>query len=300
VQHTTERGVALVWAVATVGILASLAMTVGRRSVGARNEFWQITARAQGDALLRSGVTLASVAIEAHLATGAPDTLRAPWAAPQRQRVGTGWLEVHVEDLGRRIDVDAETLRPVLARLAAQLDLPIEVPDSLADWVDPDDDPRPRGAEAEWYEHRIPALRPANGPFTSIHHLAFVRGVTPTVLDRLAPYVSAGGQPGLNPNTASPAVLEAWLGDPVRVARILATRDETTIDCVGLRHCMLRSRRFLVHVRATVGPVDRAADVTILAAPGLQSTIERWEPPFAGSRPGGDEVGGGDRLAELP
>lgn len=274
-----ERGVVLVWALAVLAVLTAIGVAIGRLAIGTRESTWQLVARAQADALLRSAVTIGTAALEAHVASGAPDTLAAPWATPARRTLGAGWAEVEIEDLGRRIDLDATPLRPVLARLADRLGLPPTVVPSIADWTDPDDAPRPGGAERRWYATLEPPLVPANGPLASIQHLRLVRGVTAAAFARLAPYVTVDGQPSLNPNTAPPAVLDAWLDDPTRVARLRRERARGPVDCVGLPRCSLRSRRFLVHARARVGAVERRADVVVLVAPGLPGTIERWEPP---------------------
>lgn len=45
----------------------------------------------------------------------------------------------------------------------------------LLDWRDPDDTPRPLGAEREWYE-REEAAQPRNGPLADARELQYVRG----------------------------------------------------------------------------------------------------------------------------
>jgi hypothetical protein len=50
--------------------------------------------------------------------------------------------------------------------------------DAIMDWVDRDDDPRPMGAESEYYAELDPPRQPRNGPPESLEELLQVRGVT--------------------------------------------------------------------------------------------------------------------------
>ncbi len=56
------------------------------------------------------------------------------------------------------------------------------VADAILDWLDPDDEPRTDGAEADYYQGLNPPYRPRNGRIASIGELLLVRGVTPRVL----------------------------------------------------------------------------------------------------------------------
>jgi hypothetical protein len=57
-----------------------------------------------------------------------------------------------------------------------------EAADSILDWLDADDEPRPYGAEFDYYQQLQPAYSPANGPIQSIEQLLLVKGVTPQLL----------------------------------------------------------------------------------------------------------------------
>ncbi len=57
--------------------------------------------------------------------------------------------------------------------------------DSTLDWVDEDDEPRPFGAEADFYATRN--IAPRNGRFGSVGELINVRGMDAALLQRLAP-----------------------------------------------------------------------------------------------------------------
>jgi type II secretory pathway component PulK len=58
----------------------------------------------------------------------------------------------------------------------------IEIADSILDWLDEDDEPRPYGAEREFYSVLPTPYAPKNGPIDSVEELLLVRGVTPELL----------------------------------------------------------------------------------------------------------------------
>jgi type II secretory pathway component PulK len=57
-----------------------------------------------------------------------------------------------------------------------------DIADAIVDWIDPDDTPRPNGAENDYYMGLSPGYRCKNGPLDSLEELLLVRGVTPDLL----------------------------------------------------------------------------------------------------------------------
>jgi type II secretory pathway component PulK len=57
-----------------------------------------------------------------------------------------------------------------------------DVANSIIDWIDTDEDPRPGGAETQYYSALTPSYRCKNGPLDSLEELLLVKGVTPTLL----------------------------------------------------------------------------------------------------------------------
>jgi DNA uptake protein ComE-like DNA-binding protein len=57
-----------------------------------------------------------------------------------------------------------------------------DIANSILDWIDPDDDPRPNGAENDYYESLTPPYRCKNGPLDTLEELLLVKGVTPQLL----------------------------------------------------------------------------------------------------------------------
>jgi type II secretory pathway component PulK len=79
---------------------------------------------------------------------------------------------------GSAIDVNAaseELLHDFFAGLVSSSDRADSLTDAILDWQDPDDIPRPLGAEREWYkrEGRTP---PSNGPLSNARELQYIRG----------------------------------------------------------------------------------------------------------------------------
>lgn len=275
-SRRSERGVALVAAVTTLAILgvlgAGLAYTSAVDLHLTRNALMAL----QADALARSGVAVAAVLLEEAAATAAPDTLAAPWARDSgRQALGPGWVEVHVEDEARRLDLNAPELTPAVPRLLATLGLDPALADTLADWTDADDVPRPLGAERGWYLGLTPPREPRNGPLASLGELALIRGFDAPTLARLRPYVTVAGEPRVNPNTAPREVLMAVLGDSLRVERILNERQRGPIEPSDA-WLTARGQHYTARVVAGVGELRRGVEATLWALPGIPAEITAW------------------------
>lgn len=110
----------------------------------------------------------------------------------------------------------------------AELLLPVLGSDSLTDavldWRDPDDVPRPAGAEAEWYQARG-QRPPRNGPLASVAELALVRGFGGSSVARLDSVLTVRGAAHLDVNAAPATVLAALPGyGPEAVALVLRRR----------------------------------------------------------------------------
>jgi general secretion pathway protein K len=111
-----------------------------------------------------------------------------------------------------------------LKRLLATLSLRSDLAEAIADWIDADSVPNPRGAEDADYL-RLPApYRAANRPITALDDLLRVRGVDDAVLARLRPFVTAlPRRTPVNVNLAPPEVLAGVVeGLSLTEAQILA------------------------------------------------------------------------------
>jgi len=266
----------LLGAVAALGALALVATTLATAAAVDRRRTADALESLQADALARSAVVTAAVLLGEQAKLDEPDTARSAWARPvARQQIGPGWVEVTVEDEARRLDLNAPGVEVPLGRLLRRLGLDQGVADALADWTDRDDVERPHGAERDWYRRHVPPLVPANAPLGSVGELAFLRGADARTVERLRPFVTVSGEPRLNPNTATPEVLEAWLDDPQRAGDILAQRAQGVVTCDDLPPCTTRGQHYLVRATVGVGRVRRRVEAIVWPS-GSEPRVTGW------------------------
>ncbi len=149
----------------------------------------------------------------------------------------------------------AENIAEQRLRLLLQvLDVDAEPVQAILDWVDSDGETRyPNGAEDDYYMELEPGYRAANRNFASRRELLLVRGITPEIYQKLAPYIvvlpeatkinvntapieilmSIG--PGIDRSTAQMLVdsrrvqpfqsVRAFLGHPIMLGRPIRSRD---------------------------------------------------------------------------
>lgn len=241
-HRRAQRGVALITALLVVAIATVAAVQIAtrqhldiRRAQNALSRdqaySYALGAEAGAMALLKNDLFNGPVV---HLG---PDRL---WHKPQMLEYEGAKLVLQVEDLQGRFDLNTlaglpenpqrarenvhyQRLRTLLVN-AAEAN-PEAVDDSfdpdalisaLADWMDPDLNPRPpAGAEDGWYLSLERPYRTANQPLTSPSELMLVKGFTPELVAALEPLVTALPVPSLpyegklNVNTAKPEVLRA-------------------------------------------------------------------------------------------
>lgn len=77
---------------------------------------------------------------------------------------------------------DAATVDPATNALLALPGMTPETADAILDWIDSDDEPRPLGAEFDYYAGLSPPYAPKNGPLDALDELLMVRGVSPVLL----------------------------------------------------------------------------------------------------------------------
>lgn len=106
----------------------------------------------------------------------------------------------------------------VFLRLLNGLELKDEFADTLADWIDVNDEPRPMGGETYDYYNRLsPAYAAKGGGLDTIEEILLVKGYTPQIYKKLMPFITVyANEPGnitaaskININTASKEVIMA-------------------------------------------------------------------------------------------
>jgi general secretion pathway protein K len=122
-------------------------------------------------------------------------------------------IRVNAVDEAARIDINVAPqvlLKSLLVSQGLDDDRAAALSEAIADWRDPDDFKHPHGAEEADYKAAGLDYGPTNGPFETTAELARVLGMTSDLYNRLMPLVTVySRQPGVNPQTASRAVLLA-------------------------------------------------------------------------------------------
>ena len=237
---TRQSGVAIVLALSVVA-LAALAATAMLVSQSTWSRQVELTAgHAQAQHLLQAGLDWSRAVLSDDRRVSDVDHLGEPWALRlPSMPVENGSLTGHIEDQqgkfnlnnlvedGKVSVVQLERFRRLLTILA----LPPVLADSLADWIDDDNQPQPRGgAEDAHYLALQPPRLAANRPLTDVAELALVAGFDDTVRARLRPFVTALPRfAAVNVNTASPEVIAASVdGLNLDDARAIVAKRERT------------------------------------------------------------------------
>lgn len=216
-----SRGAAVVFAMLIAALAAAVvAGLIWRQQLWLR-QFELSAARTQARTLAGAGVRWAMLILHDDARAGSIDHLREPWAlrlppTPLENGEVSGYIAdqqglYNLNDLVRE-GVAATDAQNRYRRLLQELKLPVELADSLTDWIDTDAAQRGRGgAEDAYYRALAQPRLAANAPLLRVEELAQVRGYAGEPWQRLRPYVTALPQSGLplNVNTAPGAVLAA-------------------------------------------------------------------------------------------
>ena len=100
---------------------------------------------------------------------------------------GAAQLRYGLTDEGGKLNINAlfaldssgKVLHDALMKLPNMTD---DVAWSIVDWIDPDEEPNPGGAESEYYGTRQPPYQCKNAPLDTLEELLLVKGVTPALL----------------------------------------------------------------------------------------------------------------------
>jgi type II secretory pathway component PulK len=177
-----EEGYALVAAVASIALFASLSLAVMTAAKVQIGDGTAESAAARAAAAADSGVTLALQGLLAREDTDrwSIDGRRYDFALRQAQ------VSVSIEDERGKVPVallEEPTATALLEAAGLSGDRLRIARDSLLDWMDDDDEPRPFGAEADDYAQND--VRPRNGAPQSLEELGLIRGFDAALIERL-------------------------------------------------------------------------------------------------------------------
>lgn len=237
-----SRGAVLISVILLVALAASVASFIAWQQSLWLRQVENLTARAQAGVLARAGIDLAQDWLHTEKASidkasGADWSIKLP-PLP----VEAGFLTGDLRDQQGRFNLNnivvngAPTIDyEVAKRLFAILALDPSPLAALRDWLDPDEDVSPGGAESQAYLAGNPAYRSANQPLTSMESLYRIAGFNDKIIDSIRPYVAvlpAGAK--LNLNTAPAEVLAARFDLPLTDAKTLVlSRDQARFTSMG-------------------------------------------------------------------
>jgi general secretion pathway protein K len=211
----TQRGIALVTAVMIVAIAAAIAVQVAFAHQVWFRQMENVADRDATDWLRRGALHWASLALLEDAAQNSIDHLGEPWAIGLPiLPVDGGTIKVSIEDAQARFNLnsagDPASLQ-VMKKLLGELRLDPLLADSLVDWIDPDSNTLPGGAEDVYYLTLNPPYRAANRPMASVDELRLIRGFDAKTVAALLPYVTVLPMATniINVNTVSPELLAA-------------------------------------------------------------------------------------------
>jgi len=233
-----QRGVAIVLAMGVVALaaMAATAMMITQSTWSRQSEL--AAAHVQAQTLVQAGVDWSRAVLSDDRRLSNVDHLGEPWALRlPPMSVEGGELAGYIADQQGLFNLnnlvrDGKVNLAQLAhfqRLLSTLGLPTALADTLADWLDADNEPQPQGgAEDDFYLALQAPYLAANRPLTDLAELALVRGFDDGVRARLRPFVTAlPRSTAVNANTASPEVLAAVVeGLGLDGARDLAAQRE--------------------------------------------------------------------------
>ncbi|MEZ4601124.1 MAG: type II secretion system minor pseudopilin GspK [Syntrophotaleaceae bacterium] len=207
--------------------------------------------------------------------------------------VADGAVSIRIEDLGGKLDVNRlvtnlgnvnVSLRDKFLRFFEQLEIADgeELTDALIDWMDPDRDPRPFGAEDEYYV-REKGYACKNGKLDSLAELAMIRGFSADVIDKIGSNLTLYGSERINVNTAGPEVLMSLSSEMTREAasNIVEYRETNPFkqvtevkDVPGLQEEIYFSIRPHIDVRSNFYHVNSTAGIGD-AGKRIQAVIQK-------------------------
>lgn len=212
-----------------------------------------MTLIAASDAMLRRADSAAkraqadAIALPAILwvAGGLPPAMHAENRAPEEfMPVDGGSIKWEVYDMQGRFDLNCVAPGGVVIpanmesfrRLVSMAGQDTALADSLADWLDSDDETRPNGAEDGYYQSLQEPYLTANRVLNDVNDVALIKGFTPEVTKAIENRICALPRPAaINVNTATAEVIAAVVaGIGLETAELIVKiRDGQGFETIG-------------------------------------------------------------------
>lgn len=219
-----ERGVAIITVILIVALAAGMAAFMAWQQQIWLRQVENLRDQAQAQAVARAAIDWARAVLAEDARKNNVDHLGENWATvlvplPVENGRASGSIAdqqglFNLNNLVRNGKASPPDLA-VLRRLLQQLDLPADLANAAADWIDPDAEALlPGGAEDIDYLAMDPPGRSANRMMTEVGNLYRVKGYSRETVERLRPFVTALPEPTpVNVNTAPAEVLAALFQD---------------------------------------------------------------------------------------
>ncbi len=209
------RGIAFVlvlWVIAMLSILlGSFALVARTENMQSRHLFDTTQARYAAEA----GLNLAVY----ELRKQDPAERWVGDGRPYRFGYGDAEIEVSITDDSGKIDINAAANNPdLLINLfmtrGVAPDQAAALSDAIQDWIDPDDNVRPNGAEIAQYKAAGLSYGPKNAPFDTVSELQQVLGMTYDLYEKIEPGITIySGRSSPTAAAANPIALQALYPD---------------------------------------------------------------------------------------
>lgn len=298
-QRSDERGIALLLTLLVLTILVALILEFDAearreyRDAAAFRDNFKATVLARAAVQAARG-TLQQDLLKDKLVGKFFDALTDVWALPIKDyAIGDGFLTAQIEDERGKLNLndlaatggdpsgkEKKVLR--VKRLFELLQINPDLVDAIVDWIDPDENPEPAGAESSYYQALRPSYRAANAPLQTLLELRLIKGMTPEIIQKISRLVTVypqGGESIVNINTADPLVLQALdpritqsvAGDIVQ-ARPFRNNKVDDLDRIGSFEAIgkeiralydIKSDLFLARMTVRVNEVTRNAIVVL-------------------------------------
>lgn len=214
-----QSGVALIAALLVTAILLTLVTDFIYRMYIASSRAGILKDSVRAGALASDGIVLAKAGLEELLRRDANLVMDREGLVFSKPAGAGMSIEIKAVDESGRLSMKAvypltglsdPRVEKSLRKLFKDAKLEDSLVDSLSDWIDNDDNPRPGGAESLQYRGGPRPYKPRNNNFETLDELLLVKGFKPEVFGAVSAYLTPYSMDGLvNINTAPKEVLAA-------------------------------------------------------------------------------------------
>ncbi len=220
-----QRGIAIIAVLWLLVLLAGVALAIASRTRSETQAVFALNGEAEARALAEGAIHRG---IERLLAPSAAAGAAITGYERRVEEKDGIRIDIEIRDECGKVDLNtgrARLIEGLLARHTSSEDA-FAITQAILDWRDPDGQRRPQGAEDNDYRALGRRSGARDGPFETVAELAQVKGMTPVLLDRVAPDLTVDClKAGIEPLAASPAVLAAVPGlSPPGIAAFLDRR----------------------------------------------------------------------------